>query len=428
MTTLGDVKPSNNREAVLTSFVMIYGQLYYSYNLVLMQGILSNLQELKYGLEKRIQALERMAEQEQIPNKLHRQMLNYLVHSTESKFQVEIEERKKLVERLPENLKQEYLEQSSHTFFKKMPFFSILRSQSKKLLAEAFGQEISSPGQSLTHKREGLQTVCILRMGTVGMAFRKRGATFNGMVLDRLAVESDTHGDPILLNVFLFNRRQRINYSLVCETFCTVATLDFEQLWTSLRENELDYEQWRKYYDSDEALDDDWTTKQCGECREFHSMFNCPRLTYMPLRSIIFLKCSNGRSQPGLQLHHNQHDFARARTGYLRSVRSQKNKEAARSPLKFWRRVFAPLEKLLEIDSEKNYYYFNERSLFSQKKGKIKKGILRAVDDHFGFNESDAPTDFEHYYTSHNPGLLVKINLRKQKRSGSPSIPSISSI
>ena len=81
-----------------------------------------------------------MAEREQLSNQLHRQLRNYLVHSMESKFQVEIDERKKLVEKLPENLKQEYLEQSSHTFFKKMPFFSILRSHSKKLLAEAFGQ------------------------------------------------------------------------------------------------------------------------------------------------------------------------------------------------------------------------------------------------------------------------------------------------
>jgi hypothetical protein len=70
-----------------------------------------------------------------LTEKLHRQIVDFVVHSTESKFQVEIEERKKLIERLPENLKQEYLEQNSHTFFRKTPFFSVLRPQSKKLLA-----------------------------------------------------------------------------------------------------------------------------------------------------------------------------------------------------------------------------------------------------------------------------------------------------
>ena len=160
-------------------------------------------------------------------------------------------------------------------------------------------------------------------------------------------------------------------------------------------------------------------------------MFNCPRLTYMPLRSILFLKHCGGRTQQGLQLQHNQADFERARTGYLRAARARKNREASRSPLRGWRGVFAPLEKLLEIDSEKSYYHFNERSLVSQKRGKIKQGLLRAVDDHCGFNESDVPADFDHYSPSANPGRLVRIDLCRRKRAvplSARSIPSISSI
>ena len=117
-----------------------------------------------------------------------------------------------------------------------MQFFSILRPQSKKLLAEAFLLEINSPGQYLTHKKEGLTQVAILRMGTMGMAYKKRNATLNGMVLDKFVVENDQKDRPILLNAFLFNRRKRVNYSLICETYCTVATLSFEDLTKNLKE------------------------------------------------------------------------------------------------------------------------------------------------------------------------------------------------
>ena len=69
-----------------------------------------------------------------------------------------------------------------------MPFFSILRPQSKKIIAEAFILQTNSPGQYLTEKREGLQQVAILKMGTIGMAFKKRNATLNGLVLDKIVV------------------------------------------------------------------------------------------------------------------------------------------------------------------------------------------------------------------------------------------------
>jgi hypothetical protein len=146
-----------------------------------------------------------------------------------------MEERKLLIEKLPENLRAEYLDQNSQTFFKKMPFFSILRMPSKKLLAENFILEINSPGQYITHKKEGMQKVNILRMGTVGLAYKKRNAKMNGLVLDKIVVFDDEVDEPVLLNAFLFNRRKKINYSVLCESFCTIAHLEFDTLMMLLR-------------------------------------------------------------------------------------------------------------------------------------------------------------------------------------------------
>jgi hypothetical protein len=81
---------------------------------------------------------------------------------------------------------------------------------------------------------------------------------------------------------------------------------------------------------------------------------------------------------------------------------------------------------VLEVDAEKNYYYFNERSMLSQKRGKFKKGLLRAIDEHFGFNDSDCPADFDHYFPSSNPRHLLRIRLQRNRVPHShPVIPSL---
>ena len=78
----GDVKPSNNREAVLTSLVLLYGVIFWSYNIAQMTGIFSNLYEAKEKITKELQILSRIARVSKINNKLHRDMANYLVHSS----------------------------------------------------------------------------------------------------------------------------------------------------------------------------------------------------------------------------------------------------------------------------------------------------------------------------------------------------------
>jgi hypothetical protein len=67
--------------------------------------------------------------------------------------------------------------------------------------------------------------VNILKMGTVGLAYKKKNAKLNGLILDRIMVENDEVDNPVLLNAFLFNKGKRLNYSIICESFCTVGHL-----------------------------------------------------------------------------------------------------------------------------------------------------------------------------------------------------------
>lgn len=44
-------------------------------------------------------------------------MADYLIHSSQVKFQYELEESRNLIMKLPENLRSEYMEQNSTIFF-----------------------------------------------------------------------------------------------------------------------------------------------------------------------------------------------------------------------------------------------------------------------------------------------------------------------
>jgi hypothetical protein len=90
-----------------------------------------------------------------------------------------------------------------------MPIISLLRTHTKRLLIERLNYEILSPGEYITHKRMGMEKVYFLRMGTVGLAYKKRGANLNGLVLDRIDVDDIGVKNPVLLNAFLFNRSRK---------------------------------------------------------------------------------------------------------------------------------------------------------------------------------------------------------------------------
>ena len=52
-------------------------------------------------------------------------------------------------------------------------------------------------------------------MGTIGQAYNKKNSTLNGMVIEKISIENDGEKPPVLLNIFLFNRRKKISYSII---------------------------------------------------------------------------------------------------------------------------------------------------------------------------------------------------------------------
>lgn len=85
-----------------------------------------------------------------------------------------------------------------------------------------------SPEQHLTHRSYGLDRIYILKMGTLGMGYYKEGASINGLILDQVTVKHISMNHPVLLNSFLLNKSRRLNFWLICQSFCNVTSLKIE--------------------------------------------------------------------------------------------------------------------------------------------------------------------------------------------------------
>ena len=79
-------------------------------------------------------------------------------------------------------------------------------------------------------------------------------------------------------------------------------------------------------------------------------MFNCPKLTYMPLRSLIYMKYSMGKYKLRTEEIASQEEFLIWYKEFMKYQRKRKSREASQSPLKYWKSVFTPYEKMREIN------------------------------------------------------------------------------
>lgn len=97
----GDIVVSNSTEAVVVTLVMVFGCLILSYNISQVGAIFYNLQMSHEKLKKELLLLRKIAHISKISGKLHQSMADYLIHSSQIKFQYEFEESKNLIKKLP---------------------------------------------------------------------------------------------------------------------------------------------------------------------------------------------------------------------------------------------------------------------------------------------------------------------------------------
>jgi hypothetical protein len=172
---------------------------------------------------------------------LHHTIGEYIIHAAEIKKTFEVAERNQLIKMLPSQMKEEFIEQSSKNFCAKLPFFFMLECETKKRVCESLTMEVVAPNEYLTHKRQGLKKIVILRKGIIGLAYRKKGSQLNGKIVHSIEIGSETE-KPELLNTYLLTRGKKLMYDIICQKYCIVAMLEYDQFIAALKESEKDYE------------------------------------------------------------------------------------------------------------------------------------------------------------------------------------------
>lgn len=102
----GDVVSSNIVEAIVLSFIILFGCLILSYNIAQVGSIFNNLVESPNQVKAQLSVLKRLAKETKLDPKLHHSIGEYIVHSAEIKRSFELKERAELIEMLPSQMKE----------------------------------------------------------------------------------------------------------------------------------------------------------------------------------------------------------------------------------------------------------------------------------------------------------------------------------
>lgn len=133
----------------------------------------------------------------------------------------------------------------------------------------------------------------ILEEGSIGLGFKKRGSMLNGQIFDQVSVKK---GDKtILLTTTFLSLFREKNHELIAQDQSIVWGISFNDFIDTLRNSIIDYQYYFSVLHKHTNDDDEWCSVSCPRCsteviHSFHSVYDCPRIVYMPLRQIAFLK------------------------------------------------------------------------------------------------------------------------------------------
>lgn len=107
MTTVGfgDITVSNPTEAIVLTLIILLGCLVLSYNIAQVGNILQNFNEIPGQVRSQLSTLRRLVKANKVDWQLHNQIGEYIVHAAEIKKTFEVEERNKLIEMLPSQMR-----------------------------------------------------------------------------------------------------------------------------------------------------------------------------------------------------------------------------------------------------------------------------------------------------------------------------------
>lgn len=92
-----------------------------------------------------------------------------------------------------------------------------------------------------------------------------------------------------ILSLYFFINKE-INYDIKCKDCAIVYSLPRKDLEAIMSTNSSSYEYYCMMKDKDRFNPSEWETHKCDLCSVHHTVFDCPRLHFIPINNIIIAR------------------------------------------------------------------------------------------------------------------------------------------
>ena len=159
-----------------------------AYNINTVGTLISNIRSQDIQKSKNYKTFKQLSDKYQLSDELEEKINHYIQESVNIRKKFNLEEENHFLQKLPVDLKKEYLKESNRTIFYSLVFFGGLVEKTLYGIAQRIQMSISHPMQTL-RKLDDSYNLLILRQGEIGFVPKRRNCNFNDMLIDRVKVK-----------------------------------------------------------------------------------------------------------------------------------------------------------------------------------------------------------------------------------------------
>lgn len=193
-----------------------------------------------------------------------------------------------MLDKLPKTFYQQFKEESTVGIFGDIPFFRSLPLSKLREISMKIEKKLTHP-EEIVIQFNTVPDILIANNGRIALTMNRVGSSTHGKEIQAF----DIGGDEYKMLSMYFFANKKVNYDVVCKKYTIIYSLKQEALQELLLTNPYCYELYCMNRDKDKCNENDLEIMSCELCREtkaHHTLFECPKLHFMPIRNMLILK------------------------------------------------------------------------------------------------------------------------------------------
>ena len=150
--------------------IEIFSVICLAYNINSVGMLISNIRSQDIEKSKNYKTFKQLSDKYELSNELEWKINHYIEESVNIRKKFNLEEENNFLQKLPSDLKKEYLKESNRSIFYHLTFFGNLVDKTLYAFAEHIEMSISHPEQTL-RRLDDEYNLLILRQGEIGFVF-----------------------------------------------------------------------------------------------------------------------------------------------------------------------------------------------------------------------------------------------------------------